>query len=207
MLLDLPGKAGVKVTHRPDPYTTHRKLSRQVNAPPFKLSESVTSRSSVAVEMTSMMLTVAQAKGIRYRPSLWQNVSAWPRSFSSLSLFCIMKNKSIRYQLRIHEGTHLRYKQGTVIPLKSHIPAVWCRDRHIHWSLPAGEPSQSKSHIQTEGYNHTTERIYRRSFSLRYLISAAGYLDDQVDIWWRISDGEDGRSGQSGLVDMRCVRS
>lgn len=35
------------------------------HTPPLKLSKSVTSRSIAAVEMTSMMLTVAQAKGIR----------------------------------------------------------------------------------------------------------------------------------------------
>lgn len=32
------------------------------------------------------------------------------------------------------------------------------------------------------------------------------YLDDQVDIWGRVGDGEDGGSGQGGLIHMWCVR-
>lgn len=64
MLLDLPGKVG-RGHQGHTQICTHCKGTCQVHTPPFKLSESVTSRSSVAVEMNSMMLTVAQAKGIR----------------------------------------------------------------------------------------------------------------------------------------------
>lgn len=32
------------------------------------------------------------------------------------------------------------------------------------------------------------------------------YLDDQVDIWGRVGDGEDRRSGQGGLINMWHVR-
>lgn len=39
---------------------------------------------------------------------------------------------------------------------------------------------------------HTVLRIY--------------YLDDQVDVWGRVGDGEDGRSGQRGLIRVRSVR-
>lgn len=32
------------------------------------------------------------------------------------------------------------------------------------------------------------------------------YLDDQVDIWGRVGDGEDGRSGQGGMIHIWSVR-
>lgn len=63
MLLDLPGEVCVWEGHTQ--MCTQCKGDHQVHTPPFKLSESVTSRSSVAVETTSMILMVAQAKGIR----------------------------------------------------------------------------------------------------------------------------------------------
>lgn len=57
--------------------------------PPVPTSTSVESLSKLPALLTMFMRWMAvQAKGIRYFPSLWQNCSAWPFSFSNFSLFC-----------------------------------------------------------------------------------------------------------------------